>query len=172
MSKFFDLCSVWDETVERNTEYEKACHQFAKDLIQAFQNYFDVPEGRLNVMPLSPDERKPNTRYSIQAAMKKDSIYDPWFHFLMVLTMKNTPANPRNFELAPYIATAIFIRKDGDIFSVKNGVNGETNQVEQGDHEGIARLCENLFNSLMEYASTDFIYQENDPQRSIGFKTL
>lgn len=118
-SKYEELCQTYRTSRKAFLAYQDDCQLFARDIVDGMIEYFDWPTSQeITYIPLG-EEIDPNNRfYAISAAMQMDD--ESFWHFGLELTVEE----PSGAYPLPFLMS-FFIKKLGNIFIVKLGLNGK-----------------------------------------------
>ncbi len=159
MSKFLELCHTYGKSKRAFSEYQKACNNFARDLIAGMVQYFDWPQNQeITYIPLGEEIAPSNRFYALTGAMRMDD--QSFWHFGVELTIyEYEGSNPVTFVLS------FFVKKIGPHFIVKLGPNGKEIRIHEAERDKLEPLYEAVFLQVKEFFSRRYFHIINSSEK-------
>lgn len=145
MSKFEEVCDVYSKSRRAFFAYEKACQEFARDLIYGMIEYFEWPQDQeINYIPLGEDLDPNNKFYALAGAMRMNE--ESFWHFGVELTAYESGfSNPVSFVMS------FFIKKVGNFFIVKLGPQGREIKIPEEQRNALEPFYDAVFLQIVEF---------------------
>ncbi|MBD2102471.1 hypothetical protein [Leptolyngbya sp. FACHB-261] len=173
MSKFQDLCQIYNQSHSEMADYLESCVQFIETLIKGLEVYLDIPAKRLQYRDRDGEER------TLREAMYLEN--GVW-HFDMAITMCPESAYrlrtaaftrcyyPRQTVVLPFVMKKVMA--DVSIVGFEN--YPKQFSVNISDKTSVADFCQFVFRALEAYYKNIFqmIMDNNESPRKLEFKCL
>lgn len=145
MSKFDDLCQVYQTARKRFFDYEQTCRLFARELIDGMIDYFEWPRNQEITFIQVGEEINPNDRfYALAGAMRMDD--ESFWHFGVELTVEElSGSHPQPFLML------FFIKKVGSQFIVKLGPKGTEIKIHEDRRGELGPFYDAVYVRLVEF---------------------
>lgn len=164
MSKFEELCKIYDSARGSYVDYQRVCHDFASRLVKSMIDYFQGPEGAVTFIPLQ-GEPEPEKTYTLMGAMHLDK--DTFWHLGVVVTLYPRPGIflPHRRNLLCFL-----IKKVEDYFIVKLSHLKEEFKIHRDKPDEFNPFFEFVFEKIKEsYENSLQRFLEQDSIFRIGF---
>jgi len=165
MSKFEDLCKSYKISRKKYFSYQNESYDFARNLVQGYIRYLDIPEEQFKFIPLDK-EPKAGTNYTIFGAIHLAE--DSFWNLGMQITLYSAP---NEFPHQPVLIRFKFKKKSENVFVVK---------ISDEDKEHSINIdSDNDFNDFYDYLQAQIqshfedgfqkFLEQTAPLRTIGF---
>lgn len=166
MSKFDEICQLYQRARKEFKVYEETCRHFAKELIDDMIDYFQWPrEQEITFLQLG-EEINPNNRfYALAGAMRMDD--ESFWHFGVELTVEEPGGSyPLSFLMS------FFIKKVGPHFVVKLGPAGNEIKIHQDRRGELGPFYDAVFVQIAEFFLKDYQDAVTKEEKKPGFIML
>lgn len=169
MSKFEEVCQIYQKTRNQFLDYEAICRNFARSLVDGVIDYFEWPHSQeITYIPLG-EEINPNDRfYALAGAMRMDD--ESFWHFGVELTAEE----PGGSNPLPFLMS-FFIKKVGPHFIVKLGPKGKEIRIheeKQGKQDELAPFYDAVFHHIVQFFAKDYQNAITHQKMEMGFILL
>ncbi len=166
MSKFEDICQMYQKVRKDMIQDEESCRSFARGLIDGLIDYFEWPRDQeITFIQLGEEINPSNRFYALAGAMRMDD--ESFWHFGVELTVEEpSGANPQPFLMS------FFIKKEGPLFIVKLGPKGKEIKIHQDRIGELDPFYNAVFAQIAEFFLKDFPDAVNRSERKPGFIML
>lgn len=169
MSKFEEVSQVYQKSRQTFLDYESACRNFGRSLIDGLIDYFEWPHSQEITYIQLGEEINPNDRfYALAGAMQMDD--ESFWHFGVELTAEEPGgANPLPFLMS------FFIKKIGPHFIVKLGQQGKEIRIhedKQGKQDELAPFYDMVFHQIMQFFAREYQNAVTHQKMTPGFIML
>jgi hypothetical protein len=150
MSKFEEVCRVYQQSRQKFLEYEVECRNFARTLIDGIIDYFEWPHTQEITYIQLGEEINPNDRfYALAGAMQMDD--ESFWHFGVELIAEE----PGGSHPMPFLMS-FFIKKVGPNFIVKLGPQGKAIRIPENKTDDLGPFYEVIFQQIMQFFSKEY----------------
>ena len=168
MSKFDDLCQTYRNSRRAFVDYQRACQDFARDLIMGMVDYFEWPRNQeITYIALGDDDNKEldDRFYALASAMRLDD--QSFWHFGVELTIhEGNGSHPIAFVIS------FFIKKVGAHFVVKLGPKGREIKIPENQPD-LTPFYDAIFANIVEFFNKRYHQAVANPEKkTFGFITL
>jgi hypothetical protein len=85
MSKFEELCKLYEIDLKNWTKYKEECFLFAQKLVGGFVNYCDLPQSQLKILSINGREENPYNISNIPHSIELNN--DTYWHLWIAITI-------------------------------------------------------------------------------------
>lgn len=166
MTKFDEICQVYQKSRRRFLDYEETCRLFARELIDGMIDYFEWPRDQeITFIQLGEEINPSNRFYALAGAMRMDD--ESFWHFGVELTVEElSGAHPQPFLMS------FFIKKVGPHFVVKLGPTGKEIKIHEDRRRELAPFYDAVFVQIAEFFVKDYGDAITRSERRPGFIML
>jgi hypothetical protein len=145
MSKFEEICQVYQNSRRRFLDYEETCRKFARELIDDMIDYFEWPrEQEITFIQLGEEINPSDRFYALAGAMRMDD--ESFWHFGVELTVEELSGAHQQ----PFLMS-FFIKKVGPHFVVKLGPTGTEIKIHQDRRGELGPFFDAVFVHIAEF---------------------
>jgi len=166
MSKYDEICQVYQKARRSFLDYEETCRSFAREIVEGMIEYFEWPRDQeITFIQLGEEINPSNRFYALAGAMRMDD--ESFWHFgveLRVEEMSGAHAQP--------FLMSFFIKKVGPHFIVKLGPTGEEIRIHEGRRGELAPFYDAVYVKIAEFFVKEYQDAISRSERKPGFIML
>jgi len=158
MSKYDEISESCKSTINQIRNYQDDCNNFAEKLISGLTDYYEIPDGKLKILPYE-GEPEENYRYYIEHEMHLED--DTFYHFNFVI------------EFVGRSRFHFMLKKEDDCFIVKGHEGHSGHKINPDVEKDFTDFYDFLFDEIKEHHEngfTNWLKGEKSKFGRIGFQ--
>jgi len=166
MSKFDEICQVYQKARREFLDYEETCRRFARELVDGMIDYFEWPRDQeITFIQLGEEINLSSRFYALAGAMRMDD--QSFWHFGVELTVEeSTGSYPQRFLMS------FFIKKTGPHFIVKLGPTGSEIKIHENRRGNLEPFYDAVFVQIAEFFMKSYQDAVTRSEKKFGFIML